>query len=131
MDSLHVSHPLATLLDLAQRTRHVARDVELDFLAVNASHALAPYRQAVLWSAARGVCALSGVVQIEANAPYVQAMARICAWKANAKAGTMAAADLPPALGAEWTEWLPAYGLWLPVPADGGAGGLLLVRDVP
>ena len=131
------SNPLATLLDLAQRARHVGQDVELDFLAVNASHALAPYRQAALWSTARGVCALSGVVQIEANAPYVQALARVFAWRAQAPAGpvpgTLSALDLAPELAAEWAEWLPAHGLWLPLAQGDGddAGALLLVRELP
>lgn len=132
MDEQH-SHPLATLLDLAQRARHVERDVELDFLAVNGSHALAPYRQAALWSGARGVCALSGVVQIEANAPYVQTLARLCAHTAGVKTGPSAveAPDLPAELAAEWHAWLPAHGLWLPLPFPDDAGGLLLARDVP
>jgi multidrug resistance efflux pump len=138
MNNTQGSNPLATLLDLAQRARHVAQDVELDFLAVNASHALAPYRQAALWSDARGICALSGVVQIEANAPYAQALARVCAWRAQAgpaAPGALSALALPPELGAEWTAWLPAYGLWLPLPLAQGdsasAGGLLLARDLP
>lgn len=134
MENQPDNKPLVTLLDLAHRTRHVERDVELDFLAVNATHALAPYRQAALWSAARGVCALSGVVQIEANAPYVQALARICAWAAaDATRGPapVSALDMPPELAAEWAEWLPAYGLWLPMPSNDGAGGLLLARDLP
>lgn len=133
MDNTQGSNPLVTLLDLAQRARHVGQDVELDFLAVNASHALAPYRQAALWSEARGVCALSGVVQIEANAPYVQALARVCAWRSasNPAPGVISPHDLPTDLGAEWTEWLPAYGLWLPLPGVDGAGGLLLARDLP
>lgn len=80
MDRMDKAHdPLAALVDLAHRARHVGEAVELDFLAVNGSHALAPYRQAALWFADRGVCALSGVVQIEANAPYVQWLEKLCA----------------------------------------------------
>lgn len=56
MDRMDKAHdPLAALVDLAHRTRHVGEAVELDFLAVNGSHALAPYRQAALWFADRGV----------------------------------------------------------------------------
>lgn len=125
--------PLATLLDMAQRARHVGERVELDFLAVNGSHALAPYRQAALWFEDRKVCALSGVVQIEANAPYVQWLERLCA---SAPAGALTAADVDGDLAAEWTEWLPAYALWLPLAAGSGQvaaarGGLLLARDTP
>jgi multidrug resistance efflux pump len=129
--------PLATLLDLAHRARHAGEAVELDFLAVNGSHALAPYRQAALWFEERGVCALSGVVQIEANAPYVQWLERLVA--ALDAAGPVTAQDVPPALAAEWGDWLPAYALWLPIADAHGKslhghparGGLLLARDIP
>ena len=125
--------PLVTLLDMAHRARHVGERVELDFLAVNGSHALAPYRQAALWFEDRKVCALSGVVQIEANAPYVQWLERLCA---KAPAGALTALDFDGELAAEWAEWLPAYALWLPLPAGEGKqpsarGGLLLARDTP
>ena len=125
---------VATLLEMAHSARHAADTVELGFLAVNATHALAPYRQAALWFRDRKVGALSGVVQIEANAPYVQWLERACA--AFPAAGPVSAADLVPELAAEWQQWLPAYGLWLPfAPAKGGApetaGGLLLARDIP
>jgi len=128
---------LLTLLDLAHRSRHVEQPVELDFLAVNGSHALAPYRQAALWFEERGVCALSGVVQIEANAPYVQWLAPLCAQLAQAPAGPVDIGALPAGLRAGWAEWLPAYPLWLPLAApaghmpDGGSGGILLARDLP
>jgi len=131
--------PLATLVDLAHRARHVQEAVELDFLAVNGSHALAPYRQAALWFADRGVCALSGVVQIEANAPYVQWLDKLCA--ALGEAGPaqasmhISALDAPAGQGADWAEWLPAYALWLPLAGDALAriapGGLLLARETP
>jgi len=125
--------PLATLLDLAHRARHAGEAVELDFLAVNGSHALAPYRQAALWFEDRGVCALSGVVQIEANAPYVQWLSRLIG--TLEKAGPVTAADLPADLAAEWADWLPAYALWLPMAAapqgNPARGGLLLARDIP
>lgn len=130
MDDPRASSPLATLLDLARRARHAGQDVELDFLAVNASHALAPYRQAALWSEERGVFALSGVVQIEANAPYVQALARICT---EAEPGAFTAADLaqgPGTASHEFAEWLPAYGLWLPLQHGDSKGGLLLAREL-
>lgn len=125
--------PLATLLDMAHRARHVGERVELDFLAVNGSHMLAPYRQGALWFEDRKVCALSGVVQIEANAPYVQWLERLCA---GAPAGALTAADFSFDSAAEWAEWLPAYALWLPLQAGEGQtltprGGLLLARETP
>lgn len=127
--------PLAALVDLAHRARHVQDAVELDFLAVNGSHALAPYRQAALWFADRGVCALSGVVQIEANAPYVQWLEKLCTALGGAAPAMVGALDAPAGLGAEWPEWLPAHGLWLPFAGEPASqvapGGLLLARDTP
>jgi hypothetical protein len=129
------SAPLATLLDMAHRARHAGEAVELDFLAVNGSHALAPYRQAALWFEDRGVCALSGVVQIEANAPYVQWLGRLVGTLGQDAAQALTAQDLPSGLAAEWAEWLPAYALWLPIAAGAhgnpARGGLLLARDIP
>lgn len=132
-DAHEMKDPLAALVDLAHRARHVLDAVELDFLAVNGSHALAPYRQAALWFADRGVCALSGVVQIEANAPYVQWLEKLCAALGESGPAQVSALDAPAGQGAEWGEWLPAYGLWLPFAGDPAAniapGGLLLARE--
>ena len=123
---------LGVLLDLSRLAREAADHAVLSFVAVNDSHALAPYRQAVLWLASGGVRALSGVVQIEANAPYAQWLQQACACMAAAGAEPrpVSGATLPALLGSEWAEWLPAYGLWLPFPGA-QAGGWLLARDTP
>jgi hypothetical protein len=127
--------PLATLLELARRARQAADNAELSFIAVNDSHQLAPYRQAFLWFADGGIVALSGVVQMEANVPYVQWAARVARALQQTPSGprTIVAGDLPRAEADEWAEWLPAHGLWLPFQAAPDAtqmqGGLLLARD--
>ena len=136
-----VLNPLAALLELGRRARHAGSARELEFMAVNDSHALAPYRQAALWLAASGIRSLSGVVQVEANAPYALWLGKVCQVLSaeNRPATALTAAELPPALAAEWQYWLPAYGLWLPLPAAPAAaqpnelagGGLLFARDVP
>lgn len=122
---------LGTLLDLSRLARAATDRTVLAFLAVNDSHALAPYRQGALWLAAGGLQALSGVVQIEANAPYAQWLRQACA---NMPKGTeplpVDAASLPAALGAEWDAWLPAFGLWVPMAGE-QAGGWLFARDMP
>ena len=130
--------PLILLLDLARRARAASSAEELAFLAVNDTRALAPYRQAALWCADGGIRTLSGVVQLEANAPYVQWLNRVCRHLHEQDSGVraLAAADLPPEVAAEWSEWLPEFGLWLPFagrPGDGeaGAGGWLLAGDHP
>lgn len=123
--------PLLTLLALARRARQVQDPAELGFLAVNDTHALAPYRQAALWFATGGVTALSGVVQPEANVPYVQWLDRACAalHRQPGAARAVTAVDLPADVGADWAEWLPAHGLF--VPLAGSDGGVLLARDAP
>lgn len=120
------------LLDLAHRARHAAQAAELRFMAVNDSHALAPYRQAALWLRNGGVSSLSGVIQVEANLPFVLWLNSACSHLATQQTKPCAcdARDLPAALAEDWAEWLPAHGLWLPFgKPDDLAGGLLLARD--
>jgi hypothetical protein len=125
-----------SLLNLSRSARQATDASVLRFLAVNDTHALTPYRQAALWAGEGGVLALSGVVQIEANAPYVQWLDRVCR-HLSASGGEptrVGAAQVPKDLAADWNAWLPAFGLWLP--SVGGApdhpwGGLLLVRETP
>lgn len=132
----NTSAPLL-LLELAHRARHAGSTEELAFIAVNDSHGLHAYRQAALWFAQRGIRALSGVVQPEANAPYALWLSRVCRHlhATCSQATLVTSAQLPADLAAEWHEWLPAFGLWLPLQdADNnpaGNGGLLLVAEQP
>lgn len=121
--------PLETVLALSRQAREALDTRELGFLLVNGTHALQPYRQAALWLSDEGVYALSGVVQIEANAPYVHWLAAVCEHLAQlypADTLTFEAAELPGELAAEWGQWWPAHALWL---GWAGKGGLLLVRE--
>ena len=128
---------LAGLLDLARRARHAGGARELGFMLVNETHALAPYRQAALWLNGEGLHTLSGVVQVEANAPYAQWLERVCvalAQPGGRPAGALDARDLAPALAQEWGEWWPAHALWLPLPEGSGPAvspqaALLLARE--
>jgi hypothetical protein len=133
---------LAALLDLSRRARQAATSRELGFLLVNDSHGLAPYRQAALWLADEGVHTLSGLVQVEANAPYALWLAQVCRHLAGADLDptrAVTAADLPPELAQPWAEWWPAHALWLALPLKKApsnkppvvSAGLLLVRDAP
>jgi len=123
---------LATLIHLARRAREARDFAELAFIAVNETHELVPYRQAALW--AGKVRALSGVVKPEANAPYVQWLERVIRQLEHfPQAHIVMADDLAVAERDEWGEWLPAHGLWLPLPNLGrfSGGGLLIARDDP
>ncbi|SFQ32836.1 HlyD family secretion protein [Geopseudomonas sagittaria] len=134
------SNPLAILLELGHRVRHAASVRELEFIAVNDSHQLVPYRQAALWSSRQGIASLSGVIQVEANVPYAQWLAKVCRHLADSApmVARVDAAALPAQLGAEWAEWLPRHALWLGLADDSSEagqapadGGLLLARDLP
>lgn len=128
------ANPLLQLVGLARRARLARSLEELAFLAVNETHALAPYRQAALWFSQAGVRALSGVVEPEANAPYVHWLQRLGrALQASHPTAAVITADaLPPELASEWADWWPAHALWLPLAAsspEGDAGALLLAAD--
>jgi hypothetical protein len=125
---------------LARRVRQADSDRELGFVWVNESMGLTPYRQAVLWLEESGVWALSGVVQIDANVPYVQWVNSVCRHLRDrcglsAQPVPLTAADLPTDLAAEWPQWWPAHALWVGAGDQGLAakvsGAGLFLRDQP
>lgn len=129
------SNLLAALLHLGRRARQSEDEAQLDFILVNETFQLTPYRQAALWLEDDGISALSGVVTPEANAPYVQWLSRLCRFLGDSSLSSpkvVRPTDLPEQLGAEWAEWLPAHVVGVPIPAIGQrfSGGLLiLARD--
>ena len=122
------------LLQQARRARE-APDLEgLGFVIVNETLNLLPYRQAALWSAAGlgAVTAVSGLPQVDPNAPYLQWLNRLCRALASSPGITpLDAGSAPADSQAEWADWLPPHALWLPLKARQGEleGGLLLARD--
>lgn len=120
---------IATLLDVEGRVLKAGSRVELGFIAVNEARGLAPYRQAALWSASRGVETVSGLAVVEANAPFILWLGRVFRALADTHhlPAELTAADLSAALAEQWDEWLPAHGLYLPW--QGGA--LLFAREDP
>lgn len=130
--------PLLQVLTLSRRARAAGSEAELAFLAVNDTHALHAYRQAALWMRADGIVALSGVVEPDANAPYAQWLLQVCRHLGDTAhtAAPLCADDLPDELAPAWSEWLPTFGLWIPLPPHTGApateaGGLLLAAEQP
>lgn len=129
---------LLLLLELARRARAAESAEELAFLAVNETHVLHAYRQAVFWLDDGGIKALSGVVQPDTNVPYTQWLERVCRYLHNAKTGSrvVTAGDIPCELAEEWSEWLPAFGFWVPVESGKessgvGLGGVFFAADQP
>jgi hypothetical protein len=133
----HVSdegaHILATLIGLSKQAR-ASEDISvLQFLLVNETHQLIPYRQAIFWDSSAGVRAISGLVSIEDNAPFVQWLNSLLPGL-EPTPGPLALDRLSPLDVQAWSEWLAPQALWLPLAgADAGMAdaGLLLVRDDP
>lgn len=112
-------NPLLRLIELAQRARAAASANELAFLGVNDTRVLLPYRQAALWLGVNGVHTLSGVIAVEANAPYAQWLNQLCHTLAiqhpSGGALTVDATQLPATVTDAWDEWLPAAVTWVPL----------------
>ena len=129
---------LRLLWELTQLAQSASSDRELGFLLTNQTQSWVPYRQSVLWLQDEGVFTLSGVVQLEANAPYVgwvTQVARHVAGQTPDSPRLLTSADLPEHLAREWADWWPAYALWMPKtssgpqPSTGGAS--VWLRDEP
>ncbi|MBF0185070.1 MAG: HlyD family efflux transporter periplasmic adaptor subunit [Magnetococcales bacterium] len=135
-----MSPPTATavlplLLGLMQRARQAQSLPELRFILVNETHALFGYQQAILWDQEGAVSALSGVAQVEAQAPYVLWLRRLFQEQVaplNAPCPLQADA-VSPALQQEWQEWLPPSLLLLPLltPDQQRIAALALAREEP
>ncbi len=125
---------LLSLLEMGRRARMAATADELAFMLVNGTHSLSPYRQAALWWSDTGVQALSGVVQPDHNAPYVDWLKALfkCQPLGDGLPTRVALADLPEDVRSTWADWLPAHGLIVPLPgnpAGNPTGALLMARD--
>jgi len=128
-----VRNPLVVLHELGRRARKGETLRELEFIAVNDTRKLSPYRQAAFWLRQGGVRTLSGVVKVDAHVPYVQWLNRLASWLDSEGGGTrrITAADVPDDIAADWGQWLPAHAVWVPLSAnESPPGGLLFARDL-
>lgn len=130
--------PATALLHLEARARE-ARDVAaLEFVIANETWQLAPYRQAAVFrrdAAGRlALAAVSGLAALEGDSPFTLWIERLAAHLRSGNApARVEAGDLPPDLVDGWAEWLPAYGLYLPLRTPDGdmPGAALYARDDP
>ncbi|MBF0146433.1 MAG: HlyD family efflux transporter periplasmic adaptor subunit [Magnetococcales bacterium] len=131
---------IATLLELIRKAGAVTSQPAFDFMVVNETRQLLPYRQAILWSTReRGgtIQAVSGHPQPDPDAPFMQwltALLRETMDKAIREGSLhIHREDLSANLAADWSNHLPTHGLLLPLgPARGPCmGGLLLARETP
>ncbi len=130
---IKITHPLEILLELVRRARAAESAVALRFVAVNDTHILAPFQQSALWIEGQGIAALSGLIEVDANAPYAQWLERVAAHLRPTPARLLAATDLPSELAADWAHWLPEHALWIPFASRDGEwrGGFLFARAQP
>jgi hypothetical protein len=131
--SPHVPRELLSLLQLGRRARSAESIAALGFILVNETHQLFEYRQAAFWLNGH-IATVSGVPQVESNAPYVQWLSEVCRTLSQAGGSfrTLTAADLPEALAERWAEWLPAHAFWMPlVQGEKPQGAVLFATDEP
>ncbi len=103
------------LLGLLRRAREADTLQALRFIVVNDTHLLSPYRQAVLWSKSGGVECLSGLMQVESNAPYAHWLDRLFAAFAGKVACRINRSDLEENLAEDWTQWFSECAVWIPL----------------
>lgn len=124
------------LRELFARTAKAESRAALRFILVNDSNLLVRFGQSVLWMKGEGVVALSGAIDPDINAPYVQLSARLAAslHRPDEPCAPRVIDEASPELAkAEgWKEHFPPFLLWMPL-ADRVSrkpvGGLLLARD--
>lgn len=71
---------LLTLITLLKNTRHRQKKTELEFLIVNQTFNLAPYRNCIYWEYKKNkvtIKNISGLVQIDPDGPYTQWLVRV------------------------------------------------------
>ncbi len=118
---------LEKYLTLCRQARALARRAELEFLLVNASRELAPMAQAALLFDGR-VRRLSGVSQVDTQAPFVKALQRVAAAQLR-QATEPQVLDLGSVDGC---DALPPHALWLPFAGMPGSGVFFLrTQDWP
>lgn len=132
---------LAELLAVARDVTQARSEDLAAYAIVNQSFQLLPYHLAALWRPAEAgkarVSHASGLAKIEADSPFIMWLDSLAAHRmANAGEGAMqpaqlTAADFPEILSAQWSEWLPAHLLWMPLPSPAAPwpGVLMLARE--
>lgn len=140
-DRLPGDSVLAGLLTLVRDVTQAKSEDLAAYAIVNQSFQLLPYHIAALWrpsdSGAGRITHASGLARIEADSPFVMWLNALATQRHGAAGDNapalLAASDFPEKLGGQWSEWLPAHLLWMPLPSpsDPWPGVLLLARDTP
>lgn len=127
--------PLAELLLLQRRMRTLENCESLAFFMVNETHRLTAYRQGVLWDGGNNkLIAASGIVSVDNHAPFCQGFAELCRrWQQSSNQITpVFSRGLSGHESQFWQEYLPDYGLWIPLPHLRDRNlALVLFKDTP
>ncbi|MFO8088373.1 MAG: HlyD family efflux transporter periplasmic adaptor subunit [Desulfatiglandaceae bacterium] len=132
---------LATVLLLLRRARESHSIRDLGYLLANDTSLLVPYRSGLLWL--RDEQGGGGRLEAVSNLPVPNRNAALARWisplfrylctHSRNEPAVVDRASLPSELVADWAQYLPAQGLWLPLVLPDGRhlGGLLLAREAP
>lgn len=133
----------AVLLHLEALARGAETIQSLQFLAVNETRRLVPYRQGFLLIAASSraahcrLVAATSIAVVDRDAPFARWLER-AVMAAREKFGdeaprALSAEDMPEKLRADWREHSLPFVLWCPLrlPDKSFVGGLWLARDTP
>lgn len=137
------SSSFAALLQLEGMVRANRTRQELQFLIVNETRRLIPYRQAVLLipqtsaSSRYEVQAVSSVPVVDRTAPLLQWIERVIQDLRKSLMGQelhhVTETDCPTELRPDWQKFTAGHGLWCPLKHPDGQilGGLWLTKDQP
>jgi multidrug efflux pump subunit AcrA (membrane-fusion protein) len=124
---------IGTLLQIEADVRACDSERALEFVCVNDTFRLLPYRQAVLWRHVAGQPVfrqVSGLADVAADSPYRQWLNKALAHlqpKLDGRTHLLATVrSLPRGLRSGWVEWMAPHALLLPLPAPSGTSAGIL-----
>lgn len=130
---------IGALLQIELDARQAESEAAVQFIAVNDTWRIVPYRQALLWRpdglARPALRLVSGLADVAGDSPYRQwvndALRHLAPGLEHGKARAVTIDDLPAALHDGWREWVGCDALLvtLPSPAGTAVGGLWLMLD--
>lgn len=130
--------PVSTLLALQSRARQAPTGRELLFLVANETWGLVPYRQAFVFARTPAdrwrLEVVSGLATLEGETPFTLFLGRVAPVLAQGVAvegRRIEGTTLPQELREEWSRYLPAQALFLPLAAPDGTilGAVLYAFD--
>ncbi|MBF0194305.1 MAG: HlyD family efflux transporter periplasmic adaptor subunit [Magnetococcales bacterium] len=126
------------MLQLQREVRQADSVEELGLIMVNRSQKILPATTTLFWQknlSSGEIKQASGVAQIDANAPFIiwanAIINRLTSQNNKNEAFTVNKQDLPQDDIKQWADWLPPYGLMLPIssPNNTTIGWLFTVRE--